>query len=71
MPAERHISDLASFRYAPPKRAYSKTQHRIDDASGEPVTLVPSCDPASLREAIDFSECEQKVMPFDKDLYRL
>jgi hypothetical protein len=51
MPAEKHISDLASFRYTPAKRA-SKTQQQTNDEK-----RVTDSDPVSLREATDFSKC--------------
>jgi hypothetical protein len=52
MPAQRHISDLASFRHTPVKRA-SKMQQQTGDEE-----RVTDSDPASRIEATDFSKCE-------------
>ncbi|KAI9446996.1 6-O-methylguanine DNA methyltransferase [Lactarius psammicola] len=55
MPAERHISDLASFRYTPAKRAHSKMHQQRATSS------PPSGDSdRSLQEeeATDFSKCD-------------
>ncbi|KAI9443556.1 6-O-methylguanine DNA methyltransferase [Lactarius indigo] len=53
MPAERHISDIASFRYTPAKRAHSKPYQQR--ATSSPPSS--DCDP-SLQEATDFSKCD-------------
>ena len=61
MPAERHISDLASFRYIPAKRA-SKTH-----LDGERMT---DSDNASLRlqeATTDFSKCKL-AFPYKKNI---
>ena len=61
MPAERLISDLASFRYSPARRAHSKTQQQV--GNGESAVVVPSGerdnDPISPQEPTDFSKCKR------------
>lgn len=59
MPAERHISDLASFRYIPAKRA-SKMQ--LDEER------MTDSDPA-LQEVTDFSKC--KLAPQKKQTFHI
>ncbi|KAF8260269.1 6-O-methylguanine DNA methyltransferase [Lactarius quietus] len=73
MPTER--IDFASFRYTPAKRPSSKTQQQICFGEVEPAAMAKAndCDPASLREATDFSKCDiyYPLTRSERDAFRI